>query len=52
MSIGDGERFDVVALWIVKVRVCSDRLTRDVDNSAPIVVASEPKEWRSDEEHG
>jgi len=48
MSIGDGERFDVVALWIVKVRVYSDRVTGDVDNSVSIVVAFGPKEWRTD----
>lgn len=46
MSIGDGERFDVVGMR-------SDlRVTRDVDNSGPILVASEPKEWRTEGAYG
>lgn len=46
MSIGDGERFDVVAIGVVKVRVCSDMVPREVDNSVPIVGISEPNEWK------
>lgn len=44
--MGDGERIGVVALWIVNVRACSDRVTGDIDKSVPIV-ASEPKERKT-----